>query len=177
MTTGLGPAAVPSPVEVTVALHVVPLGGPAPAGLRLRDGAVAVPALVSQVLPALVLGERETREVLAAARAQDVALDGPFSAGPAGVQLWDGPFNGPKGTHGAALQLGSVDWNYDAPAKHYATIYRVIVTQAGIDAGQTTASIMATVLALAGLTVDGNRISPAVPPARDPFRRLAAVGA
>jgi len=164
-------------VEVTVTLHVVPLGGPAPAGLRLRDGAVAVPALASQVRPALVLGERETRELLAAARDQDVARDGRFSPGPAGIQLWDGPFTGPHGTPGEAQQLGSVDWNYDAPAKQYATIYRVMVTQAGIDAGHTTASILATVLALTGMTVDSNRITAAVPPARDPFRRLAAAAA
>ena len=41
-------------------LHVVPLGGPAAAGLKLKEGAVAVPALASHVRPALVLAERET---------------------------------------------------------------------------------------------------------------------
>ncbi len=157
-------------------LHVVPLGGPTVAGLRLKEGVIAVPALASHVRPALVLAERETRELLASATRNDVGLEGRFSAGPAGIQVWDGPFNGPNGTHGAAKHLGSVDWSYDTPAKHYVTIYRVMVTQAGVDSGATTLSILSDVLALGGLAADGNRITLPAPPARDPFRRLAATG-
>jgi hypothetical protein len=156
-----------------VPLHVVPLGGPSANGLKLKDGAIAVPALASHVRPSLVLAERESRELLAVAARQDVGLGGPYSAGPAGIQVWDGPFNGPSGTHGTAVHLGSVDWSYDTPAKHYVTIYRVMVTQAGVEAGVTTLSIMTRVLALGGLPADGNRISLPVPPPRDPFRRLA----
>jgi hypothetical protein len=159
-----------------VPLHVVPLGGPSTNGLRLKDGVIAVPALASHVRPALVLAERESRELLAAAARQDVGLGGPFSAGPAGIQVWDGPFNGPNGTHGTALHLGSVDWSYDTPAKHYVTIYRVMVTQHGVDAGVSTLTVMTRVLALGGLAADGNRITLPAPPARDPFRRLAATG-
>lgn len=154
-------------------LHVVPLGGPSANGLKLKDGAIAVPALASHVRPSLVLAERESRELLAVAARQDVGLGGCYSAGPAGIQVWDGPFNGPSGTHGTAVHLGSVDWSYDTPAKHYVTIYRVMVTQAGVEAGITTLSIMTRVMALGGLPADGNRISLPVPPPRDPFRRLA----
>ena len=157
-------------------LHVVPLGGPASAGLKLREGAVAVPALASHVRPSLVLAERESRELLAAAALHDVGIEGRFSAGPAGIQVWDGPFNGPSGTHGSAVHLGSVDWSYDTPAKHYVTIYRVMITQAGIEAGETTYSVLTKVLGLAGLDADGSRITLPTPPARDPFRRLAATG-
>lgn len=157
-------------------LHVLPLGGPSVQGLRLKDGVVAVPALASHVRPALVLAERETRELLAVAGRQDVGAGGRFSAGPAGIQVWDGPFNGPNGTHGTAVHLGSVDWSYDTPAKHYATVYRVMVTQEGVDSGETTLSILGTVLDLGGLSADGSRITMPAPPARDPFRRLAATG-
>ena len=153
-----------------MALHVVPLGGPT-VQVKLKDNAIAVPALASQVRPALVIAERETRELLAAANRSDVGLGGPYSAGPAGVQVWDGPFNGASGTHGTAKHLGSVDWSYDTPAKHYVTIYRVMVTQSGIDAGETTYSILTRVLGLSGLDADGTRISLPMPPARDPFRR------
>ena len=159
-----------------MSLHVVPLGGPTFAGLRLKEGVIAIPALSSHVRPALVLAERETRELLASAGRNDVGLEGRYSAGPAGIQVWDGPFNGPSGTHGTARHLGSVDWSYDTPAKHYVTIYRVMVTQAGVDDGETTLSILASVLSLGGLTADGNRITLPTPPARDPFRRLAATG-
>ena len=157
-------------------LHVVPLGGPSANGLKLKDGAIAVPALASHVRPSLVLAERESRELLAVAARQDVGLGGCFAAGPAGIQVWDGPFNGPNGTHGTAVHLGSVDWSYDTPAKHYVTIYRVMVTQAGVDAGETTLSVLTAVLALGGLTADGTRITLPTPPARDPFRRLASTG-
>lgn len=160
-----------------MSLQVVPLGGPTGHGLRLKDGVVAVPALSSHVRPALVLAERETRELLASANRNDVGLGGPFSAGPAGIQVWDGPFNGPNGTHGGALHLGSVDWSYDTPAKHYVTIYRVMVTQAGVDSGQSPLTILTQVLALGGLSADGNRVSLPAPPARDPFRRLASASA
>src|SRR5690242_1803258 len=71
--------------EVAVPLHVVPLGGPTHS-LRLKDGVIAVPALSSHVRPALVLAERETRELLAAAARDDVGAGGVFSAGPAGIQ-------------------------------------------------------------------------------------------
>jgi hypothetical protein len=155
-----------------VALQVVPLGGVSTHGLRLKDGAVAVPALASHVRPALVLAERETRELLAAAALYDVGASGRFSAGPAGIQVWDRPFDGPSGTHGSARHLGSVDWSYDTPAKHYVTIYRAMVTQNGCDAGETTLSILTAVLGLSGLSADGSRITLPVPPARDPFRRV-----
>ena len=159
-----------------VPLQIVPFGGPVATGLRLKEGVVAIPALSSHVRPSLVLAERESRELLAAAARQDVGLDGRFSAGPAGIQVWDGPFNGPSGTHGTAVHLGSVDWSYDTPTKHYVTIYRVMVTQAGVDVGESTYSILNMVLSLGGLTADGNRISLPLPPARDPFRKLAPTG-
>ena len=157
-------------------LHVVPLGGPISGGLKLKDGVIAVPALSSHIRPSLVLAERESRELLAAAARQDVGLDGRFSAGPAGIQVWDGPFDGPSGTHGSAVHLGSVDWSYDTPAKHYVTIYRVMVTQSGVDRGESTLSVLTAVMSLAGLPADGNRITLPVPPPRDPFRRLATTG-
>jgi hypothetical protein len=157
-----------------MALHVVALGGPT-VQVKLKDNAIAVPALASQVRPALVVAERETRELLAAASRNDVGMGGPFSAGPAGVQVWDGPFNGPSGTHGSAKHLGSVDWSYDTPTKHYVTIYRVMITQAGVDSGETTYSVLSQVLNLAGLDADGTRVSLPMPPARDPFRRQLAM--
>lgn len=153
-------------------------GGPLPlssveqaAALRLRAGVVAVPALASHVRPALVLAERDSRALLTAAARQDVHVAGSYSASPAGVQVWSGYFDGPDGTPGSSQHLGSIDWSYDTPNKHYVTIYRAMVTQAGVDAGETTLSILARVMGLAGLPVDGARMSMAAAPARDPFKR------
>lgn len=127
-------------------------------------------ALASRVRPSLVLDERVARELLQEAARFDVSAGGRFSAGPAGVQVWSGPWDGPGGTKGSAVHLGSVDWTYDTPSKNYVTIYRSMVTQAGIDGGETTESILTTVLKLVGQTVDGPRIEQPMPPARDPFR-------
>jgi hypothetical protein len=139
--------------------------------VRLRPNAVARPALSSQVRPAMVLQEQAARELLESAERQDVSRGGCFAAGPAGIQVWSAPFDGAGGSHGSAVHLGSVDWSYDTPVRHYATIYRAMVTAGGVAAGETTASILGRVLALANLTVEGSRVQLPLPPARDPFRR------
>jgi hypothetical protein len=138
--------------------------------LQLNADQIAVPALTSQVRPALVLPERQARGLLEEAQRQDVGCGGTFAAGPAGVQVWSAPFDGPGGTKGSAMHLGSVDWTYDTPVKHWAMIYRAMVTHEGVARGETTTSILARVLALTGLSVEGDRVQLAVPPARDPFR-------
>jgi hypothetical protein len=142
-----------------------------PSHLQLNSDAIAVPALLSQVRPALVLPERQTRALLDAATREDVGRGGYFSAGPAGVQVWSGPFDGPGGAKGSAVHLGSVDWTYDTPAKHWALIYRAMVTHDGVARGETTTTILGRVLALTGLSIEGDRVTLPVPPRRDPFRR------
>lgn len=142
-----------------------------PAGARLRRYSVAVPALASHVRPALVLPEQESRRLREVAAQEDVRSGGRFAAGPSGIQVWSGPFDGEGATPGRARHLGSVDWSYDTPVRYYVTIYRAIVTEAGVRAGETTLSVLTAVLSLAGLPVDGDRVSLPEPPLRDPFRR------
>lgn len=139
--------------------------------LTLVPNAVAKPALSSHVRPALVLAERETRELLDVATRYDVGRGGRFSAGPAGIQVWSGPFDGPNGAHGSAVHLGSVDWSYDTPVRHYATVYRAMVTANGVAAGETTETILHAVLQLAGIPMQGSTVTMPAPPPRDPFRR------
>lgn len=141
---------------------------------RLTKPGAPVPQQ-SQVRPALVLPEREVRDLLAAAARRDVARGGVFSAGPAGIQLWSGPWDGPAGQRGAAELMGSVDWSYDTPNRHYITIYRALVTAAGATAGLTTSDVLDRVLSLSGLHLDLDTVVPAaaaVPPPRDPFRSI-----
>jgi len=155
-----------------MSINTMPLGGPSMAGLTLKAHAVAVPALSSHVRPALVLAEQDARRLLDAARGHEVTRGGRFSCSPAGVQVWDGPWE--SADHpGDATHLGSVDWSYDTPVKHYVTIYRAMVTERGVDAGATTLSILGEVLGLTGVPLDGARVTMPAPPARDPFRRTA----
>jgi hypothetical protein len=159
--------------EAVMSVALKSLTNPPSSHLRLTPYAVAKPALLSQVRPALVLPERETHELLGAAARYDVAAGGRFSAGPAGIQVWSGPFDGENGTHGSAVHLGSVDWSYDTPVRHYATIYRAMVTTHGLERGESTESVLIAVLNLAGISLDGTRLQMPVPPPRDPFRRSA----
>ena len=145
-----------------------------PVHLRLNTDAIAVPALTSQVRPALVLPERQARALLDAAAREDVGVGGCFAAGPAGIQVWSGPFDGPGGGKGSAVHLGSIDWTYDTPAKHWAMIYRAMVTHEGVARGETTTTVLARVLALTGLSIEGDRVTLPAPPLRDPFRRRPA---
>jgi hypothetical protein len=144
-------------------------------GLRLSPYAVARPALTSHVRPALVLGDGETRDLLDAAQRADVAHGGHFQASPAGIQVWDRPWDGPGGTPGNAVHLGTVDWALDTPMRHYSTIYRALVTQAGLDRGESPVTVLYAVLGLSGIAIDGSQVTEPAPPPRDPFRagRLA----
>ncbi|MGH3635451.1 MAG: hypothetical protein ACRDTS_15480 [Mycobacterium sp.] len=135
---------------------------------------VARPALCSQIRPGLVLAEHEARQLLITASHNDVSSGGCFSAGPAGVQVWDRPFDGIAGGHGSAVHLGSVDWMYNTPAPHYVTIYRAMVTSDGVNAGETTASMLARVLSMADVEVGRARLSLAAPPVRDPFHAFVS---
>ena len=155
-------------------VHTIELQQPKPVhrSFRLtRPGANV--ALESQVRPALVLPEREGRALLLAAQREDVSRGGCYSAGPAGVQVWSGPWEGVGGSRGESQHLGSVDWSYDTPVRHYITVYRVLVTAAGVENGENTSSLLARVLGLAGLGAGGEILSMSVPPPRDPFRSSA----
>ncbi len=127
----------------------------------------------SQVRPALVLQEREGRALLHAAQREDVSRGGCYSAGPAGIQVWSGPWEGLGGSRGDAEHLGSIDWSYDTPVRHYITVYRVLVTVEGVRSGETSQSLLERVLGLAGLNAEGSILALPVPPPRDPFRSSA----
>ena len=128
--------------------------------------------LSSRVRPSLVLDEVVARELLREAERLDVGAGGRFSAGPAGIQVWTGPWDGsPAAPHGSSIHLGSVDWTWDTPSKNYATIYRSMVTKAGLELGETTESVLRVVLAIADIDLEGPRIEQPLPPARDPFKR------
>ena len=121
------------------------------------------------VCPGLVLPERDVRAIAAAAAREDVTLGGCFSARPAGLQLWSGPWDGPLGGLGGAQHLGSMDWSYDTPVRQYVTFYRLLVTPQGLRAGETPDSILSRALGLAGLArPDGARS--VVSPPRDAAR-------
>jgi hypothetical protein len=152
-----------------VTIHSVELDSPVHRSFRLTRPS-SKPQVATQVRPAIVLPDREARALLAAAERADVSRDGCFSAGPAGVQVWSGPWNGLLGRHGDSEHLGSVDWSYDTPSRHYITVYRVMVTAQGHARGETAESLLQRVMGLAGVEAPADALALPVPPPRDPFR-------
>ena len=123
----------------------------------------------SEQHPDVVLPSNEAQALLTAARAQDVSSGGCYSPGPAGIQVWDGPWNGPGGRVGTAQHLGSVDWSWDAPAEGFVTFYRVLLTAHGAKAGLTTHALLDLVLGLTGLR-QGPHSVPAPRPSTESLR-------
>lgn len=169
-------------MSLHLSLHLsglLPAQGAAPAARagtvhRLRPARPAAPLTVAeQVRPALVLREQQGRALLAAAAREDVTHGGCLAAGPAGVQVWSRPFDGPDGTPGRSELLGCVDWTYDTPVRHHVTVYRVVVSVAGRARGLSAPELLRRVLLTAGVdcAADGTSAAPLpAPPPHDPFR-------
>lgn len=130
----------------------------------------SAPRQVSTVLPDVVLPADRARVLLTAARDADVSRGGALSAGPAGIQLWSGPWDAPDGRAGTAEHLGSVDWSWDTPSTHYVTVYRVLVTLAGAARGLTAERLLQRLLELDGRPSQAVAAPPALPLPRDPFK-------
>ncbi len=125
----------------------------------------------SEVRDDVVVAAERARALLAVAAQRDVSAGGVFSPGPAGVQVWSGPWTSPTGGPGTAEHLGSVDWSWDSPATGYVSVYRVMLTAAGAKRGLTTDALLSTVLALAGVDAPARSVTTAaLPLPRDPFR-------
>jgi hypothetical protein len=119
-----------------------------------------VVALASAVRPSLPLGAAAARNLRAAMVRQDVWLGGCFAAGPDGAAVWSAPRTAP-----GAVALGAVTWS--AIESGGLAITSVEVTPAGLALGEGTLTVLARVLALAGLPVDGSRVALAVPTSAD----------
>ena len=150
-------------------VHVVQHETPDHRSFRLTRPA---PRQTSQVQPDVVMTADRARALLAAAARRDVSAGGSLSAGPAGIQVWSGPWDAPDGRAGSAVHLGSVDWSWETPA-HHVTVYRVLVTAAGAAAGLTPAGLLERVLRLDGQTTSVSLSEAAVPLPRDPFKAEA----
>lgn len=128
-----------------------------------RPPAPAPVMLASQLRPALALAGAAAARLLAAAARHDVWLGGCFEASDSGAQVWDSPRSNPR-----AQLLGAVSWTRTQGAG--LSVTSASVTSAGLAAGEGTLTILARVLGLTGLPVDGSQVTlaiPAQPSARD----------
>jgi hypothetical protein len=123
------------------------------------------------IRPAAILDARAAAQVLQQLRRLDVSAGGVWNASSSLWQRYDHPWDGPGGTRGDAVLLGSVAVMYDAPHRHEITIYKVTVSEAGLDQGWTVESLCDDALNWAGLTLATcPRAELADPPVADPFK-------
>jgi hypothetical protein len=121
------------------------------------------------IRPAAVVPERAARVVMAWVAVHDVTHGGVWAHDVGYFKRFSGPFNGPAGMRGTAVLLGSIHVTWD---KYDVTIFRVSVTQPGVDAGMTVDRLCNELLRPAGLTLAAcPRADLAPAPVPDPFRR------
>lgn len=126
------------------------------------------------IRPAAVLDERAAASVLRELRRMDVAAGGPWNATSSLWQRYSHPWDGSGGTRGTAELIGSIAVMYDAPHRHQITIYKVTVSEAGLDAGWSVDSLCDDALTWVGLTLATcPRAELTAPPGDDPFKREA----
>ena len=123
------------------------------------------------IRPAAILDERAAAQVLQQLRRLDVSAGGVWNATSSLWQRYDAPWDGVGGTRGEAKLLGSIAVMYDSPHRHEITIYKVTVSENGLDQGWTVESLCDDALIWAGLTIATcPRAELASPPLSDPFR-------
>lgn len=122
------------------------------------------------IRPALVVDEASASRIVAELRDRDVSRGGCWNASSTIWQRFDGPWNGIASTRGSAQLVGTIAVAYGMPIRDHITIYRVTVTDAGIEAGFTVESLCDDALAYGGLTFgECARAELAAPPRADPF--------
>ena len=102
------------------------------------------------IRPAAILDERAAAQVLQQLRRLDVYAGGVWHATSSLWQRYDAPWDGVGGTRGEAQLLGSIAVMYDSPHRHEITIYRVTVSENGLDQGWTVESLCDDALIWAG---------------------------
>lgn len=124
------------------------------------------------IRPSAVLGEKAAREVVRELERRDVSSGGVWNASPGLWQRYDLAWNGVPTGPGTARLVGSIGAVYGTPSKYDITIYRVVTTEHGREAGWTVESLCDDALQYADLSLATcPRAGLAAPPTPDPFRR------
>lgn len=121
------------------------------------------------IRPAAVLPERSVRQIMTWLEQNDVGSGGCWASDTNSFQRYTGPFDGMAGMRGTAKLIGSIHITWD---KYEVTIFRVHVTDEGVERGVTVDALCDEVLAVAGLTLEScPRAALAPAPAPDPFKK------
>lgn len=123
------------------------------------------------IRPAAVLPERAAQLIMSALNGQDVSRGGIWNTTTTLWQRYDSPWDGPLGSRGNSVLIGSIAVIYGTPTRGSITVYRAAVTGEGLALGWTTDALCDEAFAYAGLTLAScPRAALQQPPRRDPFR-------
>jgi len=123
------------------------------------------------IRPAAVLPERAAQLIMSALNGQDVSRGGIWNTTTTLWQRYDRPWDGPLGSRGNSVLIGSIAVIYGTPTRGSITVYRAAVTGEGLALGWTTDALCDEAFAYAGLTLAScPRAALQQPPRRDPFR-------
>ena len=128
------------------------------------------PAAQERVIrPAAVLPDRAAREIMSWLARVDVTQGGCWMHDVSYIKRFSGPFDGPAGMRGSAVLLGSLHITWE---RYSVTIFRVNLTDDGVERGLTVDGLCDEVLGIAGLTLATcPRADLASAPRPDPFKR------
>lgn len=127
-------------------------------------------AITEVIRPAAVLPESAAREVLVELALRNVNGGGSWWSSPVLWKRYDRPFNGPNGTEGDALLLGSLQVTYGSPTRYAITIYRATITMFGTTQGWSVEALCDEALGYGGYTLASCPRADLKPPPR-PFRQ------
>lgn len=102
-----------------------------------RDALEAIASVYDEVAtsevirPAAVLPEQAAKVVMMELAMRDVRTGGLWYATPTLWQRFDRPWDGPAGSQGDALLLGSMHVSYGTPTRYSITVYRATITTFG----------------------------------------------
>lgn len=126
-------------------------------------------AVEEVIRPAAVLSETYARQILTGLAADDVRLGGHWWTRVGIWRRYAKPWADGAQEPGDAVHLGTISCVYDSPSRYCVTVFRVSLTDRGLQESWTTESLCDDALQHAGLTLrDCPRASLAAPPR--PFR-------
>lgn len=125
---------------------------------------------VSEVIrPSAVLPEMAARAVLSELVMRDARNGGDWVAEPSRWRRYDRPWDGPDGSPGSAVLVGTMQVAYGTPTRYEITVFRATITHYGAAIGWTVSSLCDDAFRYGGLTLASCPRADLAPPPR-PFR-------
>ena len=110
---------------------------------------------VSEIIrPAAIVPEDIARSILVDLSVRDVASGGLWRARPNSWSRWNKPWSGHGEPPEGVRLIGNVEVAYGTPSRYEVTIYRVVLSDYGLEQGWSVRSLVDEALSFGGVTLD-----------------------